>query len=134
APTSDIWIVSLGVYDYGPNGVPDGLAGPQQVGLWTANETLLRSKTVDVDAVLDGFFRYSTISPVLLESGSVYVIGAQGVGASGEGWIANPATFAAGSDIRYLETRYAFVQASDPLTFPRDTLGAMFFGANAQYI
>lgn len=135
APSSDIWIVSLGVYDYGPSGVPDGLAGPQQVGLWAANEALLRSAVVDVDAALDGLFRYSTVAPVLLEAGSVYVIGTQGVGASGEGWIDNPSNFQTASEIQYMDARYAFVEADDPLTFPRESLpGSLWFGTNAQYV
>lgn len=129
---SDIWVTHLGTYDYGPCGIPDGLAGPQQVGIWALDGTLLASAEIEPLAALQGMFRYSEILPVKLEAGSSYVIATQGVDAPGEGWTTEPPSATLGLGIMLIEPRFAFVSPTDALTFPSQSgVGFGYFGPNA---
>src|ERR671917_2777333 len=97
----DLWVTQIGAFDtVGVTGQPDGFAGPQRVGLWTESGALLATTVINPDAVLQGFFRYSSIVPVLLNEGSVYVIGTQGAnlpgGEPGEGYTTEPRDFVTG--------------------------------------
>ncbi len=72
--TSDVIVESLGVYDAGS----DGIANPAEVGLWHADGTLLAQTTVPqgTAGIVDGQFRFTTIAPLMLTTGTEYVIGA----------------------------------------------------------
>lgn len=120
---------SLGVYDSGQ----DGLADSAQVGLWPAigGEPLATAIIpAGTDALLDGFFRFVPISPVVLTPGIEYVIGASSPG--------EPATSFFGDNgvvdpwVTVIEARYspewigfAFPELTDP-----DSAGVALLGAN----
>ena len=72
--SSHVTIGSLGVYDAGY----DGIANPATVGLWHADGTLLTQATVPqgTAGILDGQFRFTDIAPLVLTTGTEYVIGA----------------------------------------------------------
>lgn len=67
-------VEQLGFWDSGL----DGLAVAHPVGIWLDDATLLTSATVPAGtaATLDGTFRWVTTSPVVLQPGNTYVIGA----------------------------------------------------------
>ena len=70
-----ITVSQLGLYDSGGN----GLAESHQIGLWTGDGSLLlRSTTVPAgtSATLSGAYRYVPVTPVTLNAGQTYVIGA----------------------------------------------------------
>lgn len=70
-----ITVSQLGIYDSGGN----GLAESHEVGLWTGDgSSLLRSTTIpaSTSATLSGAYRYVPITPVTLNAGQTYVIGA----------------------------------------------------------
>jgi len=74
-PSQSMTVAELGVLDLNHNGVMDGsIAIP--VGLWTSTGTLLASATVPGNATLSGNSFFATISPVQLNAGTRYVIGA----------------------------------------------------------
>jgi hypothetical protein len=72
--SSNFALGALGVYDAGY----DGIANPANVGLWTADGTLLTETVVPQGTAgeLDGQFRFSDVTPVVLQAGVEYVVGA----------------------------------------------------------
>lgn len=73
-PSVDIRVIDLGVFDGGSDGA--GLQGDTQVGLWTNSGTLLASTTVLTTDVLDTGFRFSSITPIVLDALDTFVVGA----------------------------------------------------------
>jgi len=69
---NNISVSSLGFFD---ETTATPLAQNHQVGLWTATGTLLSSVTVQTNSALTGSFRYESITPVTLTSGSTYFLG-----------------------------------------------------------
>jgi len=80
-PTADLSLTALGFWDGGSNGLPRSF----QVGLWERDTTaLLASATIDnLDAldtsltVAGGQWRYESVGPVALTSGTSYVLAFQ---------------------------------------------------------
>jgi hypothetical protein len=129
---SPISIDALGAYDFNQ----DGLVGPQQVGLWTTDGSLLASTFVTNADALQGFWRFHAISPVTLIAGTTYVVGAQG----GELYTQNVSGFVVAPEITFLNDRWGDVgpSADPPLTFPGQSSGVQYaangyFGGNAQF-
>ena len=73
-PTSDLSVFSLGIFDYGL----DGMGESHQVGIFDSGGTLLTSAVVGAGTVgrLDGEFRYTDIAPLTLAAGETYTIAA----------------------------------------------------------
>ena len=73
-PQTDIWVAELGFFDLGQ----DGLNTSHEVGIWDESEQLLVSATLawGTAAPLVGEYRYASVTPVLLEAGQTFVIGA----------------------------------------------------------
>ena len=69
---NNLSVSSLGLFDE-TTGTP--LSQNHQVGLWTSTGTLLSSVTVRTNSALTGSFRYESITPVSLTSGSTYFLG-----------------------------------------------------------
>ena len=76
----DLIATDLGIFDLdlATNVIGDGLTEAHTVGLWKADGTLLASAIVPAGTAgtLSGGFRYTSIAPILLESGATYVLGA----------------------------------------------------------
>lgn len=64
-------LLSLGVYDWSGS----GLVNSHQVGLWDADGNLLSTTTITAGPSTNGFC-YSSVTPVLLEAGQSYIMGA----------------------------------------------------------
>jgi hypothetical protein len=122
---SNVTAVGLGTYDFNK----DGLAGPQQVGLWDSTGTLLASTFVDNSSALDGVWRFKSIAPIVLNAGQSYYVASQG----GEGYAYSPVDFTVDSSITYERNAWHYVGSTDasPLAFP-DTADGMigYFGGN----
>ena len=60
----------------------DGLVNSHTVSLWDTSGNLLATALISAGTInpLDGQFRYTTISPVILSAGTTYVFGATYVG------------------------------------------------------
>jgi len=73
-PQTDIWVAELGFFDLGQ----DGLNTSHEVGIWDESEQLLVGATLapGTAAPLVGEYRYASVTPVLLEAGQTFVIGA----------------------------------------------------------
>lgn len=70
--TGFISVTDLGCFDYLFDSNPGGI----EVGLWAPDGTLLASNTVTSASTLAGATRYESITPVFLDPGSVYHLGA----------------------------------------------------------
>ena len=66
-------IAELGIFDPSPL---DPLATSHEVGLWSADGTLLAQTIVPPDAPFRGGFRWVAVAPVVLEPGQGYSVGA----------------------------------------------------------
>ncbi|MGO9096779.1 MAG: DUF4082 domain-containing protein [Bryobacteraceae bacterium] len=132
---SPIAITALGAFDYNQ----DGFAQPQQVGLWTESGTLLASTYVNNSDPLQGFWRFSSITPVDLTVGQNYIVASQG----GEGYTSFTNGFTVAPEILWQEDQWVYLGSGDtsnnPLVFPNTSdgisqlQGGGFFGANAQF-
>ncbi|MCP9465721.1 MAG: VPLPA-CTERM sorting domain-containing protein [Nitrospira sp.] len=122
---------SLGVYDSGQ----DGLADSAQVGLWlaTGGEPLVTAIIpAGTDAALDGFFRFVSVSPVVLTPGIEYVLGSSSPGElatsffGGNGVVDHRVTVI---EARYSSewTGFAFPELTDSTS-----AGGALLGANLQ--
>jgi len=123
----DILVTDLGYYDRGA----DGLADDHLVGVWTIGGMLLGSATVTNANVLDGLFRYASISSLLLSAGMDYVIGALNSN-SADGYIAS-VSFSTPDEISFIQGRFA---GGGSLAFPGsvdNTGGASIFGASFKF-
>ena len=71
---ADLWVSELGFFDFGQ----DGLNISHDVGIWDQDQQLIVSATVSdgTAAQLIGEYRYASVTPVLLEAGHTFVIGA----------------------------------------------------------
>ena len=122
-----ISVVALGTFDYGQ----DGLAGPQQVGLWDASHNLLASTFVDNSDPLQGFWRFNAISPISLVAGATYYVASQG----GEGYTFEPSGFTVDPNITFVQDAFHYNgdTSNSPLAFPDRTDNlAGFFGGNIE--
>ena len=72
--TAPLTINSLGFFDSSE----DGLISSHDIGLWNSTETLLGSATVPfgTSATLENGFRWVPVSPISLDAGQTYVVGA----------------------------------------------------------
>ena len=122
---NDITVTDLGLYDDGKNGFSaDGIS--HIAALWTDDGTLLSSVEVTGSSELDNWFRFESIDPVLLSSGSIYRIAAI-TGSQNYTW--NPNIVNYHPDITFLEDRWTL---GTTLLFPESTqfIGDGFFGGN----
>jgi len=149
SPASNIQVTRIGLYDYpnfpGAGFIGDGFAEPHAVGIWdvSAPSTLLFSTTIPSGgtAPLVSGFRYVNVSPLELNGGRLYVIGAlheyipdiQADGVVGE--FNNPAfAVTLGTDLTFLGRR-SIASDSGALVFPDSyEPGALSdFGPNFTY-
>jgi hypothetical protein len=119
-----ILITALGQWDR----YDDGLLGPSQVGLWTAEGTSLASVTLQSGngSTLIYHFRYENISPVTLNANAIYLLG----------------VYNTSGDAFYTETSYTITSVVTGLTSrasafgfsaPINPGGTIALGANAIY-
>lgn len=121
---------SLGVYDSGQ----DGLAGPAQVGLWLASDgdPLVQATVASGTAgELDGYFRFTAVTPTILTPGTEYIVGSYLSGGLATALFGGNGTV--DPLVTVLEVRYSpFGSAS--FVFPSETDsgtdGAAFLGGN----
>jgi hypothetical protein len=126
-------VVGLGVFDYNQ----DGLAGPQQVGLWDASQDILASVFVDNTDPLQGFWRFAAISPITLVAGDTYYVASQG----GEGYTWNTGGFTVNPDITYVQDAWVYIgdTSNSPLAFPLESdgvtaaQGGAYLGGNVEF-
>jgi hypothetical protein len=104
----------------------DASYGSQQIGLWTADGTLLASAYVSPSGpVTDSNWIFSSITPVELVAGNDYVVGGQG----GWDYSGEVSGLTYSPDITFIQDRYAGTGTSNsPLTFPNISEG---YGADA---
>ena len=122
---ADVTAVGLGTFDFNK----DGLASPQQVGLWDSTGALLASTFIDNSSALDGVWRFTSIAPIALNAGQSYYVASQG----GEGYVFSPVDFTVDSSITYEQSAWHYVgsTAASPLAFPDTTDGMVgYFGGN----
>jgi hypothetical protein len=129
--SAPITVDALGALDRGG----DGFAyGPQQVGLWKTDGTLLASVSVTSDDPLTSWWRFADITPITLEAGESYIVASQG----GEGYLffANGTT---APGVTYVQDRHSGDIGTPPYTelyFPNYTdsytvvTNAGYFGGN----
>ena len=109
--STPIQVTSLGIYDHNA----DGLQSSHDIGLWTSSSTLLSQATIAAGAgTLVGGFRYTSISPVVLQPGNYVVAATPGLDAI---WMKGSISTAPA--ITFMEARYA---ETSSLVFPTDSL------------
>jgi len=121
-----ITVTSLGFYDYSR----DGLTESHEVGIYDNNKNLLGSGTVSTDDPLLGFFRYTSITPIVLPIGDDYRIAAN-TGLEKYTW--ETVNFTVRPEIQFIQSRYTNVYSSI-LVYPVDADAYIgYFGPNFQF-
>lgn len=93
-------VTNLGVWRDNDAG---GLQQAHQVGIWDlSTATLVTSATVDNTGSLIGDHYYAAVSPVVLNAGTTYVIGATYWTGGLDGYISNPTTLTLDSGVTVL--------------------------------
>ncbi len=82
-------VQSLGVWN-GDSLGGGGLDNDHQVGIWDDSQTLIASVTVTTSSPITGDFRYESITPVVLNPGTTYTIGALYTATDDDGYLSNP--------------------------------------------
>jgi hypothetical protein len=126
-------VTRLGVFD----AFQDGLSGTQQVALWDTHGNLLASTLVDNSDVLEGYWRFRTISSVTLTVGETYYVSSQG----GEYYTFQTNGFTVNPYITYIQDSWNYNGHSlySPLGFPSSSSfitqsqGGGFFGGNLDF-
>jgi len=130
--TNPVTVTAIGCFDYlfGIN------TGPIQVGIWNSSGTLLASSTLSSTNTLSNQSRYQAITPLFLDPGQTYSMGACSTNGTIYVYVASPAL--GGSLLTpgeivlgdAAQTSSAFPAA--PADMP-GTPGSMFVGANFQF-
>jgi len=128
---SSVNVTSLGAYDANA----DGLNVAHDVGLWDAQGNLLASATVPsgTAGALDSSYRFVSISPLTLNAGSTYYVGAVYFSNDNDGWLQDPATLLTAAELTYGSRQFEF--SSGTLVFP-DLAGSGttgYFGGNFEF-
>jgi hypothetical protein len=128
---SSVSVTSLGAFDAGG----DGLNVAHDVGIWDSTGNLLASATVPSGGAgfFDSGYRFVSISPLALNAGSTYYVGAVYFSDDNDAWLYDPVTLVAAPQITYLSRRYE--SSSGSLVFP-DLAGSGttgYFGANFEF-
>ncbi|WP_293904861.1 PEPxxWA-CTERM sorting domain-containing protein [Phenylobacterium sp.] len=119
-------ITALGIYDSGK----DGLADTAQIGVWDTFGHLVASATIKAGGgTLDGFFRYVAITPVALDVGTHYVVGAYDEHDAQSSWAAGQGgTAALNLNLNYFGNRFSSTGA---LSYADSSSGGgAFLGGN----
>ena len=128
-PLTEIRLTDLGCFQsYAQNN------GSVQVGVWTDTGTLLASNIVSATDLLINSSVYQPVTPVVLSSNTVYVIGLHALSGNTPFSIAIPpddGSISVSSDIQLNSA----VNAQSGFTFPASNLGdgMMFVGPNFRY-
>jgi hypothetical protein len=118
-------VTALGFYDDGANGLTESHA----VGIFSSAGSLIVSATVQPGDPLSDWWRFASISPVLLPAGEGYRIAAI-TGSENYTW--GPAGFGTGPGVVFVTDRYS---TSGALAFPTQSDGGTtgYFGPNFLY-
>jgi len=107
-------VTALGFYDDDQNGLTEA----HEVGIFDDRGTLLVNVTVNPEASLDGFFRYTSVAPTVLQAGKTFFIAAA---TGAEKYTFNPTDFSVNPNITFVASAF---RASTTLVFPGDTLAS----------
>ena len=131
SPVVDLTVTSLGVFDGGVDGA--GLQTARDVGLYTDTGVLLASASVDnADPLINGF-RFTTISPLVLNAAQTYVLAAYyTAGASGQGDKVIATTL--NSHPLITLTSHILGEGGASLTFPTVTVSLLDFSMTANML
>jgi uncharacterized protein DUF4082 len=122
-----IRVSDLGYFDSDQN----GLVSSHQVGLWKMDGTLLTSAIVDNASPLNSFFRWKSISPILLNANTAYKV-AGTTGTDDYSW--ENSGFGVGAGITYNSDAYVAGSFAFPAsTDMRTPANPAYFGGNIAY-
>ena len=124
---TDVNLTHLGSFDFNQ----DGFVVSHDVGLWDAAGKLLVSTTVNSSDTLNGYFRYKTISSILLKAGESYFVGANGYGGSYDTYALTAPDLTTASAVNYITSAYNTGSSLElPSDFGNDS---GYYGANFMF-
>ena len=125
---------NLSVSQLGWFSTDGSIASSHQIGIWNSTGTLLGSTTVTPGAPDGSGFRYSSVVPILLSSGSTYFIGGRDTSQDGDSYKSSVSNLITSSDITYVGS--AVSSSGAGFTFPsfiNQTSTGGRFGPNFTY-
>ncbi|MEN8165126.1 MAG: DUF4082 domain-containing protein [Acidobacteriota bacterium] len=125
--TTALNISSLGVWNNDSNGDGPGLTASHQVGVWDGSQALLASATVDPSGIVVGDWIYTDITPVTLNPGETYTIGAMYLSGDLDSYISSASSMTTVPEITFGGAVYPF-EGELGFVYPTEDSGPTSYG------
>ncbi len=100
---NSVQVSDLGVWNQDTNG---GLSASHQVGIWDGSQTLIASTTVTTSGTVNGAWTYASITPVVLNPGQTYTIGALYPGTDNDSYLSGCSSITMATGVTFVQSVY----------------------------
>ncbi|MBI4916480.1 MAG: DUF4082 domain-containing protein [Acidobacteria bacterium] len=111
---NSVQVSDLGVWNQDTSTGGAGLSASHQVGIWDGSQTLIASTTVTTSGTVNGSWTYASITPVVLNPGQTYTIGALYPGNDNDSYLSGCSTLTMAAGVTFVQSVYP---ASEGLGF-----------------
>jgi hypothetical protein len=118
-------VSDLGVWNQDTAAGGPGLTSDHEVGIWDSAQALLTSVTVTPAGTVVGDWTYASVTPVTLNPGETYTIGALYTGTDNDSYISSASSMTTAPEITFLNSVYP---AAGSLGFVYPTSDSTSFG------
>ena len=101
--TEQLEITALGVWN---NDLTGGIESPHQVGIWDESQTLITSVSVDNTGTVVTDWIYASITPLIVNSGETYTIGALYFAGDNDYYISSASSMTTDPSVTWLNAVY----------------------------
>jgi hypothetical protein len=119
---TSVQVSDLGVWNQDSSG---GLSASHQVGIWDASQALIASATVTTSGTVNGAWTYASITPVVLNPGQTYTIGALYIGTDNDNYVSGASSMTTATGVTFVQSVYP---ASGSLGFAYPAANSTSFG------
>ena len=119
---TSVQVSDLGVWNQDSSG---GLSASHQVGIWDGSQALIASTTVTTSGTVNGAWTYASITPVVLNPGQTYTIGALYIGTDNDNYVSGASSMTTAAGVTFVQSVYP---ASGSLGFAYPAGNSTSFG------
>jgi hypothetical protein len=122
---NSVQVSDLGVWNQDTAAGGAGLTSSHQVGIWDASQALIASATVTTAGTVNGAWTYASITPVVLNPGQTYTIGALYTGTDNDQYLSACSSMTTAAGVTFVQSVYP---ASGSLGFAYPAGNSTSFG------